>query len=141
MSTEANMNLIRQWWEALNQGNALDVIDEVYAGDYVLHDPTQPESVRGLAGVREFISSVVTGFPDARYTIEDLIATGDKVVQRLTVRGTQQGAFLGIPPTGKQVEVWLMVISRIADNKIAEEWQMVDSLGLMQQLGAIPTSE
>lgn len=138
MSTEENKNLLRRWWEALNQRNALEIIDETYASDYVLHDPSLSEPVQGVQGVREFISAVIAGFPDAHYTIEDLIAEGDKVVQRLSVRGTHQGEFQGIPPTGKSAAVWLMVISRVANNKIVEEWQMVDSLGMMQQLGVIP---
>jgi steroid delta-isomerase-like uncharacterized protein len=138
MSAEQNKDLVRGWWDALNQGNAVDVVEEFYAADYVLHDPTQPEPVRGVEGVRAFISGIASGFPDMQCTIEDLLADGDKVVQRLTVRGTQQGEFQGMPPSGKAVEIWLMVISRIANNKIAEEWQLVDSFTLLQQLGAVP---
>ncbi len=141
MSANENKQLVQRWWEAMNQGNALEKIEDIYASTYILNDPTLPEPVQGLEGVREFVSSVITGFPEARYTLEDLIVEGDKVVQRLTVRGTQQGEFQGIPATGKQVTVWLMVISRIANNKIVEEWQMVDALSLMQQLGVIPMSE
>jgi len=62
-------------------------------------------------------------------------------MQRLTVRGTHQGEFQGIPATGKAVEVWLMVTSRIADNKIVEEWQLVDTLSMLQQLGVIPAPD
>ncbi len=114
MSTEENKNLVRRWWEALNRGNALDIIEETYASDYVLHDPSLPEPVRGVQGVREFISSVIAGFPDARYTIEALIAEGDKVVQHISVQGTHQGEFQGIPATGKPVAIWVMIISRVA---------------------------
>jgi steroid delta-isomerase-like uncharacterized protein len=138
MSIEENKNLVRRWWEALNQGNALDIIDEVYASDYVLHDPSVTEPVRGVQGVREFITSVVTGFPDARYTIENLVAEGDKVVQHISTQGTHQGEFQGIPATGKPVAIWAMVISRIENNKIVEEWQLFDALGMMQQMGVIP---
>lgn len=141
MSAEAYKSLIRRWWDGLSQGNAAELIDEVYAADYVLHDPSLPEPVRGLEGVREFITSVTAAFPDGRATVEDLVAEGDRVVQRVTFRGTHQGEFLGVPATGKQVAVWLMVISRMADGKIAEEWQLVDGLGLLQQLGALPDAE
>jgi steroid delta-isomerase-like uncharacterized protein len=141
VSIDANKALARRWWEALNQGNAIDLIDEVYAADYVMHDPSLPEPVSGTDGVREFIASISAGFPDAHYTVEDLVAEGDRVVQRVTVRGTHQGEFLGVPATGTEVEVWLVVISRVAGGKIAEEWQLVDSLGLMQQLGVIPADE
>jgi steroid delta-isomerase-like uncharacterized protein len=139
MSTEANKELLRRWWEALSQGNAVEVVDDFYAADYVLHDPSQPEPVRGLEGVRAFIGAITTGFPDMKTTIEDLLAEGDKVIQRVTARGTHQGEFQGIPATGKPVEIWVMVISRIANNKIVEEWQLADTLSMLQQLGVIPT--
>lgn len=141
MSTNENKQLMQRWWDALNQGNALEIIEEVYAADYVMHDPTLPGPVQGLEGVHEFISSVVTGFPNARYTIEEMIAEGDKVLQRLTVRGIHEGEFQGIPATGQPVTIWLMVVSRVANNKVVEEWQMVDALSLMQQLGVIPVPE
>lgn len=138
MSTESNKDLIRRWWDGLNSGDASSLVDELYATDYLLHDPSLPEPVRGLEGVHEFVASVVAAFPDARYTVEELIAEDDRVVQRVSVRGTHQGEFQGVPATGNEVSVWVIVISRIAGGKIAEEWQLVDSLGLMQQLGALP---
>ena len=99
--------------------------------------PTSPHNrvVDGLEGVREFIASVTAAFPDGCVPVEDLIAEGDRVVQRVTFRGTHQGEFLGVPATGKVVSAWLMVISRVAGGRVAEEWQLVDSLGLMQHLG------
>jgi steroid delta-isomerase-like uncharacterized protein len=141
MSTEENKDLVRRWWAGLNQGNALDIVDEIYSPDYVLHDPSQPEPVRGVQGVREFVSSVLSAFPDAQYTIESLIAEGDKVVQHISTQGTHQGEFQGVPATGKPVMVWVMVISRIADNKVVEEWQLFDALGMLQQMGVIPQSD
>ena len=77
-------------------------------------------------------------FPDLHLTVEDMIAEGDKVVTRFTSRGTQTGAFMGIPPTGKQVTVSSIVIARIADGKIVEEWGLDDQMGMLQQLGVIP---
>lgn len=138
MSVEANKAILCRWWDAINQGNADAIIDEVYAADYILHDPSQPEPVVGTVGVREFIASVTTAFPDLQMTLDDLVGEGDRVVQRLTARGTHQGEFLGVPASGKEVNIWLMVISRMADGKIAEEWQMVDALTLLQQIGAVP---
>jgi len=88
--------------------------------------------------VREFIAAVTAAFPDGQSTIEDLIAEGDRVMQRVTFRGTHQGEFLGVPATGRTVSAWVMVIRRMAGGKVAEEWQLVDGLGLMQQLGAFP---
>jgi steroid delta-isomerase-like uncharacterized protein len=138
MSAEEHKRLIRRWWDGLSQGNAAELIDEVYAPDYVLHDPSLPEPVQGGEGVREFIAAVTAAFPDGQATIEDLIAEGDRVMQRVTFRGTHQGEFLGVPATGRTVSAWVMVISRMAGGKVAEEWQLVDGLGLMQQLGALP---
>lgn len=135
MSTTANKEVLRRWWEALNQGQALAILEEIYAADYVLHDPTQPEPVAGLDGVRAFVTGVTTGFPDGQYTIEQLIAEGDYVLQRISAKGTHLGEFAGIPATGKPIDIWLMVVSRIANNQIAEEWQLVDSLSMLQQMG------
>jgi steroid delta-isomerase-like uncharacterized protein len=141
MTTEENKRHIREWFDALNRGTGLEVVDDTYAADYVLHDPSLPEPVRGVEGIRAFMSAVVAAFPDAHYTVEDLIAEGDRVVHRCSVRGTHRGDFLGVPPTGNQVAVPFIIVSRFEGDKIAEEWQMLDSLGLMRQLGVIPSPE
>jgi steroid delta-isomerase-like uncharacterized protein len=138
MSTQENKDIARRWWEALNQRTAPQLIDETYASDYVLHDPSLAEPVQGVEGVREFVRSVLSAFPDAQYTIESLIAEGDRVAQHISVRGTHKAEFQGIAATGKQVAVWVMVISRIANGKIVEEWQMFDALGMLKQMGVIP---
>lgn len=138
MSTGTTKELIRQWWEVVNQGTGVERVDDFYTADYVLHDPSQPEPIRGIEGVRAFVAAIATGFPDIKITIDDLLAEGDKVIHRVTARGTHQGAFQGIPATGKSVEIWIMVISRIANNKIAEEWELVDTLRMLQQLGVVP---
>jgi len=80
----------------------------------------------------------LTAFPDLHFTVEDFIAEGDKVVARLTVRGTQQGIFMGIPPTGKHATVTAIDINRMAGGKSVEHWLNMDTLGLLQQLGVIP---
>jgi steroid delta-isomerase-like uncharacterized protein len=76
-------------------------------------------------------------FPDSYFTVEDMVAEGDKVATRKTFHGTHQGEFMGIPPTGQQVSVGLIDIVRIADGKVVEHWSMGDNLGMMQQLGII----
>jgi predicted ester cyclase len=91
-----------------------------------------------LAGMEQITPAFFTAFPDTHYTLEDLIAEGDKVVWRYTFRGTHRGDFMGIPATGKVVTGTSIVISRIAGGKCVEEWGSSDLLGLMQQLGAIP---
>ena len=115
-----------------------DVIDEVVADDYVGHDPAMPEPTRGPEGVKQFYSQFLAAYPDASMTIEEQIADGDYVATRWTGRGTQKGDLMGIPATGKQVTVTGITISRIAGGKIAEEWSNWDTLGMMQQLGAVP---
>ena len=80
-----------------------------------------------------------TAFPDLHFTIEDQIAEGDRVVTRFTARGTHQGAFIGIPPTGKQGVVTGTGIDRFANGKIVEAWFNSDDLGLLQQLGVVPS--
>jgi steroid delta-isomerase-like uncharacterized protein len=138
MSTQENKDLVSRWWEALNQHTAPQIIDDIYASDYILHDPSLAEPVQGVEGVRKFVTSVLSAFPDAHYTVESLIAEADRVAQHISVRGTHQAEFQGIPATGKQVAVWVIVISRIANGKIVEEWQMFDALGMLKQMGVIP---
>ena len=79
-----------------------------------------------------------SGIPDFKATIDDVVAEGDRVVIRMTFRGTQTGEFMGMPPTGKSISVGVIDIFRIAGGKIVEHWGQMDSMGMMQQLGAIP---
>ncbi len=137
MSAEENKALARRWAEIFNQAN-LDLVDEIYAPDCVLHDPTMPEDTRGVDGAREFYSMYRSAFPDTEITIEDQLAEGDKVATRWTARGTHQGELMGVPPSGNRVEVAGITISRIEGGKVAEEWDNYDALGMMQQIGAIP---
>lgn len=123
--------------EAFNEGR-LDVTEELVASDFVGHDPSQPEEVRGPAGVKEVIAGYRAAFPDIQVTIEDQIAEGDLVVTRWRATGTHQGELMGMPATGKQATVTGITIDLIADGRIVESWDNWDTLGLMQQLGAIP---
>jgi steroid delta-isomerase-like uncharacterized protein len=90
-----------------------------------------------LAAMKQMMPAFWTALPDMRYTVEDLIAEGDKVVVRFTFRATHRGEFLGVPATGKVVTVTGISISRLAGGKVVEEWAEEDHLGLLQQLGAI----
>lgn len=123
--------------EAFNEGR-LDVTEELVASDFVGHDPSLPEEVRGPAGVKEVIAGYRAAFPDIQVTIEDQIADGDLVVTRWRATGTHQGELMGMPATGKQATVTGITIDLIADGRIVESWDNWDTLGLMQQLGAIP---
>jgi len=123
--------------EAFNQGK-LDVVDELVAPDFVNHDPSSPEEIRGPEGLKDFIRTYRSAFPDIRVRTEDQIAEGDKVVSRWTGGGTQQGELLGMPPSGKQATVTGISIDRLEGGKIIETWNNWDTLGMLQQLGAIP---
>jgi steroid delta-isomerase-like uncharacterized protein len=139
--SEANKSLVRrEMEEVFNQGN-LDAAEDLYAPDYVIHDPTSPEDVRGVEGARHFAATYRQAFPDFQATVEDQVAEGDKVATRFTARGTHLGELEGIAPTGNRIEVTGINISRIAGGKIAEEWTNYDTLGLMQQIGAVPEPE
>jgi steroid delta-isomerase-like uncharacterized protein len=137
MSSEQNKKIVRRAFEEPWKGN-LDVVDELTARDYIGHDPANPEPLRGPEGVKEFISSYRAAFPDARITVEEQLAEGDLVATRWSGRGTHEGELMGIEPTGKQVIVSGLTISRLKDGKIVEEFQNWDNFGMMQQLGAIP---
>jgi steroid delta-isomerase-like uncharacterized protein len=136
MSEENRTIVLRQEEEIFSQGN-LDAADEIYARNYVGHDPTNPEDIRGLEAAKQAAADYREAFPDLQVTVEDLIAEGDKVAARLRFRGTHQGELEGIAPTARRVDCTGIVISRIEGGKIAEDWANFDDLGMMQQLGVI----
>jgi predicted ester cyclase len=134
MSIEENKALDRRSYEEFNKHNWAGV-EEDLAPDYVVHFPGADMDV---AGMKQLTRGIWTAFPDAYVVVEDVIAEGDKVVSRCTMRGTHQGDFMGIAPTGKQISYTWIAIDRIKDGKFVEGWANSDDLGLMQQLGAIP---
>jgi steroid delta-isomerase-like uncharacterized protein len=137
MSAEDNKTVVRRLIEKFwNQGN-LAVADELYTADAVHRDPVTPDLGRGPASIQQLHTLYGASFPDQQFTVEDLVAEGDKVVVRWTVRGTHQGELMGIAPTGKQVTVTGITIYQLTDGKIAEEIANWDAFGLMQHLGAI----
>ncbi len=138
MSVEENKTIVRRWFEELwSQGNAA-VADEIIAPDYTVHDPGTPGRQGGIAGEKQVVAMYRTVFPDLHFTVEEVIGEGDRSVVRWTARGTQQGELLSIPPTGRQIQVTGISLARLAGGKIVEHWINWDTLGLLQQLGAIP---
>jgi len=134
MSVKENKELIRNSYDLMNRRELAEYFKLLSSG-YIEHLPTGDMSLeQTIQGVPTFYIA----FPDARATIEDMVAEGDKVAVRVTWRGTHQGDFIGIPPTGKTFEMTNTAIFRIADGKWAETWATVDNLGLLQQLGVIP---
>ena len=138
MSAEENKTIIRRYIEeAWNRGN-LAIFDELVSPDYARYmaDPAKPLNREQQ---KQRIAAFRNAFPDFHLTIEDLVAEGDKVVFRMTAHGTQQGQFMAIPPTGKPITISIIDIARIVDGKLVEHWGNRDDLGMLQQLGAIPT--
>jgi steroid delta-isomerase-like uncharacterized protein len=134
---DANMRIIKRLFEEPWSGD-FEAIDEFVSPDYVGHDPSEPEPTRGPDGVKAFVERYRTAFEGTRITVDDQFADGDKVATRWTARGTHTAEIAGIAPTGKDVTVSGLTISRFAGGKVVEEWTTWDTLGLLVQLGAIP---
>jgi steroid delta-isomerase-like uncharacterized protein len=131
--SEENKALVQRSWEM----DSPEDLDGFYPPDVVWHMPEQ--ELRGIEEARQYVSSFLGAFPDVTFSIEDLIAEGDKVVSRFTARGTHQGETEEFgPPTGRQLEQEGITIHRIEDGKIVEEWSQYDNLSILQQLGLAP---
>ncbi len=136
MSAEENKAIFRRYVEEVgNEGN-LDLADEIF-DRYLAHQADGHAEERGPEDVKRFIGEFHQAFPDFHSEIEDQIAEGDKVVTRWTMRGTHQGEFRGIAPTGKQITVTGIGIFRFSNGKVVESWDNFDQLGMMRQLGVI----
>jgi hypothetical protein len=139
VSIEENKQLVLRWKEERNKGN-VNVVDELCAPDCVLYVsglPT-PGPVRGREAFKQLFAAYLAAF-EFDSMPEFLVAEGDLVVVRETYRLRHKGEFQGIPPTGKEVSITGTEIYRIADGKFAEQWVEADVLGLLQQLGVLPT--
>ena len=136
MSANENSDIVRR---VVDAGNAGDVgaFRALFAHDFVHHDP----AIRDLSGFLQFLGAVHAGVPDGHTTIEDMVAKGNRVSKRWTLRGTQTGALLGVPPTNKQIALQGISIYGIERGLVREIWWVTDTLGLLQQLGAIPQPE
>lgn len=137
--TEVNKAIIRRFFGELDEGNSA-VIEDVCAPDYALHFSGAPGSL-DRAAARGLFDGFFAAFPGIQHPIEDMVAEVEKVSVRLKVQGTHQGNFQGIPATGKEVTMAAIDIFRIEGGKVVEQWVEFDALGLMQQLGAIPSPE
>ncbi len=138
MSFEQNKSAaIQILLEVFNKGD-LAVAHEMLASDYVEHAFVPVSLPPGITGFKLFVSALRLAFPDFQYTVDDVIAEGDKVVVRSTARGTHKAEFFGLPASGKQATWSEIHINDFADGKIVEHWVVQDRLGMMQQLGFIP---
>ena len=137
MSLQEHEAAVRRWIKAWN-AHDLDAVQKLLAPDFVRHDANLPEVV-GPPAERDFMVGVFGAFPDIQFEPQQFTAQGDIVVARIRVRGTHRGEFLGIPATGRAIAVQSIETFRLADGKVVEQWVLMDALGLLQQLGAIPS--
>ena len=134
--SEQNKQLVRRMYEVIN-GRDLSLATELLTEDVVYHDAA-PGLPPGREGYLAFTQMFLDAFPDLQLTVEDLLAEGDRVAARVRGRGTHQGEFMGVAPTGRSFEASGITIIRLEDGRIAEEWEQIDILGILQQLGVIP---
>ena len=135
-STELNQAAVRGLFETTVHGD-LDALDAIVSPDYVLHDPANPDEVRGVEGAKQMVDYYRTAF-GIRVTVEEQFAAGDWVATRYTVHAKHDAEFMGVPATGKEVTTTGICISRCRNGKVVEEWDAWDALGVMRQIGALP---
>ena len=136
------IHVIQRFVEELWNGRRLEIADQIFSENCVTHQlrsgGLDEPAHRGPREMQEHVSGWLMSFPDLRFHIEQMFAEQDRVVSQLVMEGTHQGPWMGISPTGKRLQIRMITIHRIANDKIVEDWVLVDSLGLFQQLGAVP---
>jgi steroid delta-isomerase-like uncharacterized protein len=135
---DANKAVSRRLAEEVFSAGRFELVGELVSDKYAGRDPAIPEPIAGPEGLRQQVMGYRSAFPDLTLTVVDQIAEDDRVVTRWTARGTHEGELFGLGPTGKQATVSGTTIDRIVDGRIVESWVNWDSLGLLQQLGAVP---
>jgi len=139
MTAETNKIVMRRFLEFINTASE-SLAQELISPDAIFHVPWSTEPMRGPAGYLAIIGIMRGGFPDIQWTLEEMVAEGDKVAARFTMRGTHRGAFFGVPPTGKIIAAQAMNIYRLTGGQFVEEHGQPDMLGLLQQIGAVPAT-
>ena len=142
MLTETNKTVSRRFFEEVFGNGKLNLLDEIIAKDHVNKGPgSLPGLPTGPEGAKQLVAVYRNAFPDLRFTIDEQIAEGDKVVTRWTAHGTHQGELVSIPATGNLSTITGIAVDRFVNGKIVESWGIFDQFGMMQQLGVIPTPE
>jgi steroid delta-isomerase-like uncharacterized protein len=137
MSAEENKAVVLRFVEeAFNRRN-IDILGELVTPDTLNHEAYDPEWRRGAEGYKKTFEWLLAAFPDFRFDIEDIVAEGDKVAARVTMSGTHEGEFVGIPATSRSFSVQQIHWFRLADGKIAERWAVRDDMGMLRQLGVL----
>ena len=140
MAPEDKRAFMQRFTEFINTASE-KLAAEVVSPGAIFHVPGRPEPMRGPAGYLAIIGMMRSGFPDIQWTLEEMIAEGDMVAARFIMRGTHRGTFFGVPPTGKPIQVQAMNFYRLSEGQIVEERGHPDLLGLLQQIGAVPSLE
>lgn len=134
MSAEANKNLIRNYVDTWNRGD-LQSLCGYWSLEMRHHTRAQ---AHGYKKTKEIVGSFMQAFPDLKFQIQDIVAEDDKVVTRMTARATNTGSYLGLPPTGREINCTVLGIARVDNGKIVEHWGVTDELAMMSQLGVLP---
>jgi steroid delta-isomerase-like uncharacterized protein len=137
--------LVNRFVEELRNERRLDVADAIFAKDCVTHQlrsgvPTDAVP-RGPQAIKEHVTGWVASFPDLHFSIEQMMGEGDRVVMQLLMEGTHQSAWMGIPASGRKMQIRMFTVHRVMQGKIVEDWVLVESLGFFQQLGVVPSTE
>jgi steroid delta-isomerase-like uncharacterized protein len=142
VSIEENKAIVLRYFQEMDRGN-IDIVDEIMAEDYIDHNPALPGVGPGREGTRQYMRMLKAAFPDATHRIDDLIAEGNKVMTRVTARGTFLGECIGYQPNGNVVEISGIAVHRIEGGRLVEHWAQADMAGFMRQIGAdaAPTAE
>jgi len=144
MSEEQSKAVVLRFYNELWNERNLNVADEIFAPDCVTYQlQSGAEAVpvaRNPEAIKHHVAEWLAGFPDLRFTVEQILVEGERVMTQSVMHGTHTGVWLGITPTNKEVSVRLSVIHRIADGKIVEDWVLVEALGFFQQLELVPST-
>jgi len=135
MSAEANRIIFQRFVQFINSGSR-ELAVELVSPDAIFHAPGVPEPLRGPDGYLQLLTMLRGGFPDVQWALDELIAEGDRIAARFTMRGTHDGPFMGLPPSGKPFVASSMAFYRLSDGKIVEENGLPDMLAILQQIGA-----
>ncbi|KNZ32524.1 MAG: hypothetical protein AD742_11220 [Methylibium sp. NZG] len=134
---EANKQICRDYFKAFLARDTAWMAKHI-APDFVRHDPGLPFEVRGPQGVAALHDALVPAFPDMELPLEDFVAEGEKVLVRLRVKATQTGAFGELPASGRKIDIGVLDLFQIRNGVLVEHWALLDNLGMMKQLGALP---
>jgi predicted ester cyclase len=137
MSLESNKQLCRDYFAAFLKRDT-DWMRRHIAPTFVRHDPGLPFEVRGPEGVAKLHDALLPAFPDMKLPLEDFVAEGEKVLVRLRVQATHTGVFGELAPTGRKIDIGVLDLFQIRDGVLIEHWALLDNLGMLKQLGALP---